>query len=119
MAGSGLFSSIERLLLQAERTIALIERCRPLNTRTELPRLVERWEAGEAAVPAFRYDAPPDLSETRRALEHVVALAAPAGWLGALYARRAIELDREAAIVESIGAPAFTAYAACRFPLDV
>jgi hypothetical protein len=115
---SGLFASMERLLLHAERTIALIDRCRPLNTRTELGRLVERWEAGDPAVPAWRYDAPPHLTDVRRALDQGASLAASAGYPGALYAGRAIELDREAALAESVGRPAFPVNAAVRFPRD-
>jgi hypothetical protein len=112
------FIAIERELLEAEPAIALIDRCRPLNTRTEIERLVEGWEAGEPATPSWRYRQAPRLVETRRALEHVVKAAEGQGFLGEQYAERARELDKEAAIAEAIGSPDVEAFAALRFPLD-
>jgi hypothetical protein len=109
---------MERDLLDAERAIALIDRCRPLNTRAELERLVERWGVGEAAAPAWRYRPSPCLAETRRALDRVAGTAEGLGWLGRHYAERARELDQEAAIVEAVGSTALAARAARRFPLD-
>jgi hypothetical protein len=110
---------MERLLGEAERTIALIDRCRPLNTRAELERLTALWASGEPAAPLFTYRQPPELSATREALEQAVVFGPELGRLGRLYAARAEELAREAAIVAALGTPAFAVFAAARFPIDV
>jgi hypothetical protein len=115
--GAGL-TPVDRLLLRAEREIALLDRVRPLNTRAELARVAERWQAGEEAVPELRYGAAPDLSGTRAELASVVDGLGDDPHFGTLYAERAFELDREAAVVEALGTPAFAARAAARYPLD-
>src|SRR5450432_504039 len=102
MSNGAALDRLERLLAAAERTIALIDRCRPLNTRTELERLESAWKSGVPATPAWSYKNVPDLSATRKALEHAVRFGAELGGLGALYAERAEELDREASIVEAL-----------------
>jgi hypothetical protein len=110
---------LERLLSEAERTVALIDRCRPLNTRAELARLEAGWTASSPVAPNFRYPPIPDLAETRRALDDVVVRGARLGPLGGLYAARAEELGREAAVLEALGTPSFADRAASRYPVDV
>src|ERR1043165_2092338 len=108
---------VDQLLLRAGRGIALIERCRPLNTRAELERLTERWEAGETAAPEFRYAPASDLAETRRALGGVAERGAREAGLGRLYAGRGLEPDHEAAIVEALGSLEFASRAARRYSI--
>ncbi len=118
MAEDAALNRLERLLSEAERTVALIDRCRPLNTRAELARLEESWAAHVPATPAFQYRPIPDLAETRRALDDVVAAGEGLGRLGLLYAARAQELAREAAALEALGGPSFESRAASRYPVD-
>ena len=119
MVDDAALNRLERLLAEAERTVALIDRCRPLNTRAELERIAASWDASGPVVPEFRYRPIPDLTDTRRALEGVVAAGTRLGSLGALYAARAEELGREAAALEALGTPSFAERAASRYPVDV
>src|SRR2546428_2088029 len=100
MPVSILFANVDRLLARAERLIALLERCRPVNAERETERVIEAWENGRAVAPQYRYTPPPDLSELLAPLESVVLRASSAGPLGELYAARAHELVREAQLVE-------------------
>jgi hypothetical protein len=109
---------MEVLLAEAERQIALIDRCRPLNTRAELDRLAACWEAADRATAVWTYRPAPDLSVTRRALEQAVRFGPELGPLGVLYAERATELDAEARIVEALGTPSLERLASERFPVD-
>jgi hypothetical protein len=119
MSENAALNRLERLLSEAERTVALIDRCRPLNTRAELTRLEASWVASAPAVPDFKYRPIPDLADTRRALDEVATLGARLGPLGGLYAARAEELGREAAVLAALGTPSFGERAACRYPVDV
>jgi hypothetical protein len=113
-----LFSRIDRLFACAERQIALLDRCRPVNAERETERVIEAWENGRDSVPEYRYAPPPDFSELLAPLE-MVALRAPcAGLLGELYGARASELVAEARVVEALGTPAFRDRARERFPAD-
>jgi hypothetical protein len=118
MSDVAAYGRMERLLAGAERAIALIDRCRPLNTRTELERLEGAWQGGVPARPAWSYASPPDLSGTRKALEHAVRFGTELGGLGLLYAGRAEELEREASIVEALATESFAARARSRYPID-
>ena len=119
MSDGAALARMERLLGEAERAIALIDRCRPLNTRAEFERIAQLWDAGEPTSPAWTYRPAPDLSETHAALEQVVRTGARLGSVGRLYAARAEELEREANIVEALGTDSFAACAAVRYPIDV
>jgi hypothetical protein len=112
------FSRIDRLFACAERQIALLDRCRPVNARPETERVIEGWENGRAAIPEYRYGPPPDLSEIIALLETVATSAATAGPLGELYGARALELVREAHVVEALSTVAFRERARRRFPVD-
>jgi len=109
--------ALDRFLQRAERAVALLDRCRPLNFRTESARLLGAWRAGEALAPEFRYASPPDLSELRARLL-LVARSLPKLGFGALYAERALELESEARTVEAIGRPEFRGRALIRFHLS-
>jgi hypothetical protein len=108
---------LDRLLGTAERSIALLERCRPRNACGELRRLLDRWSRGHPTAPAFRYAAPVDLSPVQMALETLAETADQAGPWGRLYAQRARELLHEASVVGAIDTPAFRQRAAHRFAL--
>jgi hypothetical protein len=59
------------------------------------------------------------LSALRSALEQVIEHADEVGAWGSLYAERARELDKEAALAEAIGSPAFAELARARFPAEL
>jgi hypothetical protein len=109
---------LDEVLLRAERTIALLDRCRARNHVAELDRLRRAWRAGRRLEPRFEYAPAPQLHATRAALEAALNRCQGAGPWGALYAARAVELDREAAVVEALGAAEFGARAAARFAVD-
>ena len=111
-------SELGRFLRRAERSVALLDRCRPLNGAAELERLREAWRAGRKPAAAFRYRTPPDLRDLRAGLDTVVTVCQPLGAWAALYAERAVELGLEAAAAEAVGTRAFGALAAARYPLD-
>jgi Microtubule-associated tyrosine carboxypeptidase len=111
-------SYVDRLFAGAERSIALIDRCRPVNAAKETERVMEAWDAGHVTAPSYRYALVPDLTPLSRALESVAADAPAAGPWGKLYAERAIELTSEVRVVESIGSTVFRERAAARFPAD-
>ncbi len=102
---------VEALLARAERSIALVDRCRPRDYAASLAALVGRWRLGEHVAPAWSYAPLPDLAALRAALESV-ELDGP---IGELYAARAAELALEAAAAAWIGSPAFGEHAARRF----
>jgi hypothetical protein len=112
------FARIDRLLACAERQIALLDRCRPLNAQSETERVIEAWENGRATTPEYRYGPPPDLSELMALLETVATSAATVGPVGELYGARALELLREARVVEALSTAAFRDRARERFPVD-
>lgn len=109
---------LDRLYVHAERVLATLERCQPLNAAAELSRLLEAQRRGITAIPAFRYAPPPRLDTLTGALEAAVSVAERAGPLGTLYAERARELCLEAELVGAIGTPCFAGLAARRFPVD-
>ena len=118
MSGSVALASVDRLFSHAERSTALLDRCRPANAVAETERVAALWDQGEPAVPAFRYLPRPDLAPLLTALEAVVDLGEGKGLWKALYGARALELFHEASIVDALETPAFAARAAERFPLN-
>jgi hypothetical protein len=106
--------ALEQFLLRAERTIALVERCRPLNADAEQRRLAAAWQAKREIAPVWIHGERPDLSALRTALASVVEGAATSGW-DQLYADRARELDVEAALVSHVGDPRLGELASQRF----
>jgi hypothetical protein len=106
---------LEQVLLAAERSIALVERCRPLDMESETTRLTAAWEQGEPLAPSWNYATPPDLSSLARSLLEVAEHAKSDDPWGTLYAERALELASEATLVEHIGSPELARIAAQRF----
>jgi hypothetical protein len=111
-------SDLERWLARAERSIALLERARPLNFASERARLLESWRSGRVTAPAFQYAPPPALSALRAALDAVIAGVESDDAWGSIYAGRAFELGLEARAAEAVGTPDFAERAAARFPDD-
>ena len=110
--------SLDRVLGHAERTVALLDRCRPLNAKSEAERLLGEWRAGRVARPAWVYALPGSLADVRTALDTIAERGVSAGAWGKLYAERAQELSLEAAAVEALGEPGFRSAAARRFPIE-
>lgn len=111
--------TIERGLARAERTIALIERCRPLDARAECARLAAAWNRGQELEAKWRFAPAVDLRSLREALEEIATRLE--NWEGvySLLSARALELAIEAELAERIGSNRFEAHAARRFPVDV
>jgi hypothetical protein len=107
-------AALSRCLLEAERTIATIERCQPQNYPSELDRMMSEWQRGECSAPRFSYARAPRLAELRKALQAVIALNESKGW-GAVLAARAAELEQEAQMVEALGSVPFRALARARY----
>jgi hypothetical protein len=101
-------------LLQAQQAVALLERCQPFNMQRERLRLQAAWRAGEAVGPDFDHPAPPSLRDVRAGLAKVVALSTCGSW-GEFLAERALEIIREAELVEALGTPGFLAAARRRY----
>lgn len=110
--------ALERILTQAERAVALLDRCRATNARSERERVLLDWRAGRRSAPELVYPDIPDLGEVRASLESIAETCALAGGWGRLYAERALELACEAAAVERIGRSDFRQRAAERYPVD-
>ncbi|MCC6898212.1 MAG: DUF1704 domain-containing protein [Polyangiaceae bacterium] len=113
-----LWRGIARGLTEAERRIALVERCRPLGLRAEQARLAAAWQRGEARAPRWELAPAPNLSELRALLEAVADRVELLGGVGGLYADRARELALEAQLAERIGTPEFAKLADRRFAVD-
>ena len=110
--------TIERGLARAERSIALIERCRPLGARTECARLAEAWKRGQELDPAWSFAPLVDLGGLRASLEAIATRTEKWEGVFPLLAARARELAIEAELAEQIGAHRFEVHAARRFPVD-
>lgn len=102
------------MVLLAERHIALLSRCRPVNWEQEHTRLWASWSAGREEVPAFRYAAVPDLAPVRAGLQRIES-ALPSGPFEPLYRARLAELELEAQLVEAVGTPRFVSLARQRY----
>lgn len=101
----------------AERSIALIDRCRPSNAASEARRTSELWAQQQPQNPAWIYPRPTDLGPLRADLAGVASRLDRNDAIEALYAARAEELELEARIVEAIGDARFAALARLRYPL--
>lgn len=108
---------LERLLGRAERAIALLERCRPLNVVHAQAEVQAAWQRDEPSAPDWQYASVPELSGLRAGLEGMVDKLAAAGPWGGLYAARAAELYTEAAAAEALDSGSFRELAALRFPV--
>jgi hypothetical protein len=109
--------TLDAVLERAERCIALLGRCRPLEASRERARLLSAARAGRAVEPRFRYaPAPAALPDCARALEAAARQAESHGDLGALYAARAEELLLEADLVAARGTVAMARLASRRYP---
>ncbi len=93
----------DRALYRAERGIALISRCRPLNAKSEQVRLMTAWQSGRCELPRWSYAKVPDLSELRRLLDEALQPLPADDPIAELYVQRATELELETRIVEAIG----------------
>ena len=111
--------SLDRLLAHAERTIAMTERCRPLNAVAEQRRVLAAWGGGVQIAPQWRYAPRARLDELLGALEAVATHGQSSGEWGRLYAERADELLLEGRIADALGTPEFSRLAAQRYPADV
>jgi len=116
---NGRFARLDALLGLAERSIALLDRCRPLNASTEAPRVSELWARKQPRNPAWIYAAPPDFRQLRTDLLGVASRLIGGDELDGLYAARAEELEREARISEAVGSADFWALARLRYPIPV
>lgn len=105
------------LLLRAETEIALLERVRPIGLAQEISHLIGAWRSGSPQLPRLRYRPAAKLGPLRQVLcelaDRVVHDSADGKWL----ARRAAELELEAALAETVATKAFIGAACERFPL--
>ncbi len=108
---------VERLLGRAERAIALLERCRPLNAVRAQAEVLAAWQRGQASAPDWQYASVPDLAALRAGLETMVDKLGQTGAWGSLYAARAAELYTEAAVAGALEDASFCELAALRFPV--
>lgn len=110
-------AKVAALLGLAERSIALIDRCRPLNAAIEARRTRELWARRQPANPAWIYAVPPDLGPLAAELASAAARLDRNDDVEALYAARADELELEARSAQAIGGPGFMALARQRYPV--
>ncbi|HEX2879290.1 MAG TPA: tyrosine/phenylalanine carboxypeptidase domain-containing protein, partial [Polyangiaceae bacterium] len=101
-------------LLQAQQTVALLQRCQPLNMRRELARLQRAFREGTQTTPRFEYARVPRLDGLRSELAAFAELASCGPW-GELLAERAAEIANEAALVQTLGTPSFVIAAHRRY----
>lgn len=102
-------------LRRAGAAIRIIASTTPRNLRAELSRLAEVWPRTGGEAPRFEHASPPDHAVTRRSLDALADKLDREGELGALYAAKARELEREAAMCEAAATPAFFAIARQRY----
>ena len=106
---------LEVLLSRAERSIALLERCRPLNYPAEREGLLAQLRRGNPRAPRFRYSGSSGAAQLSNGLATLADAARRGGAWGALYSERAWELHLEAALVAVVGTPRARALARARF----
>jgi hypothetical protein len=111
-----MWNAAAETLLEAEQTIALVGRASPVNAAEELLRFTRAYAAGDEHKLKSEARAPLDLSATRRALARLAERAITLGVYGTLHAERALELELEARLAESLDQPGFHVLAAERFP---
>ncbi len=109
-------SKVDALLGLAERSIALLDRARPLNSESEARRAQALYEQGQPSNPAWIYAYPPDLGGLRAELARVATQLEAGDGIARLYAERARELELEARVAEAIGSPGFSRLARQRYP---
>lgn len=95
-------AEVAAALLRAERYIALLTRCRPLNMEAEHQRLLGDWGAGVASEPAFRYAPTEEMSGLRGHLRAIERSLRNNPWRE-LYAARIAEMTLETKLVEAVG----------------
>lgn len=98
----------------AERQIALLSRCRPLNWDSELARLSSAWRVGNELTPQLAYAEPVRLSPLREWFAQLDPVLEQFAW-GALYRARLRELELEARMAEAIGSPQMAALSRQRY----
>jgi hypothetical protein len=101
-------------LLQAQQTVALLQRCQPLNMRRELARVQDAFREGKQTTPLFEYAPVPQLDGLLSELAAFADLASCGPW-GELLAERAVEITEEAALVAALGTPSFVRAAHRRY----
>ncbi len=106
---------IDAFLCIAERSIGLLDRCRPFGWAAAFAEFLQAHRRGCARAPTLDYGPPPNLGDLRGALESIADGLAGRGALAALYAARAHELALEAELAEHVGAPGFRRLAGLRF----
>jgi len=97
-------AEIAAALLRAERYIALLTRCRPVNMTAEGTRLLLDWRAGVVSEPAFFYSQPEEMSALRGHLRGLERSLRDNPWRE-LYVARIAELTLETQLVEAVGTP--------------
>jgi len=109
---------LARELKRCEAKVALLDRVRPLNFATELPRLSAAFRRGERLAPSFAYAPRAALGDLRGKLDELATALGGAGAVEQqLLGERAQELALEAALAEQVGEPEFARLAARRFAL--
>jgi hypothetical protein len=94
-----------------------LDRCRPLNQRTEALRVSELWARNQPQNPAWVYASPPDFRQLRVDLASVASGLACGDEVDRLYAARAEELELEARISEAVGSAESWALSRLRYPI--
>lgn len=108
---------VARRLQQIEKSVALLDRVRPLNLTREQARLTQALQAGERARPSFEYAPRAALGDVRRELSRLSTGLDRHDTEQRLLAERAEELELEASLAEHVGEPLFAELARKRFPL--
>jgi len=106
---------IDRVLLRAEREIALISRSRPRNAVAEQQRLLEQWRRGAPELPRWSYERVPEMEVIRRQICQCVEALDGDHPVVQLYVERARELELETRLVEAVGTKRLRPLAATRF----
>jgi hypothetical protein len=107
-------SRLAATFLAAERQIALLSRCRPLNWDSEWVRLASAWYAGQELAPRMEYAEPVCLAPLREWFEQLDAVLEQFAW-GSLYRARLGELELEARMAEAIGTSDMVALSSRRY----
>jgi hypothetical protein len=118
---------IERALLEAEKTLALVDSLSPVNFEAEVERLTSALKCGQVDAPAFRYESSKSrLTRAAEAEELILAVrraldTPPADIdreLSELLWQRAHELLLEVELLRSCDSPSVTELSAARFALS-
>jgi len=110
---------IGRLLVLAERSIALLGRVTPNNFRSECEALLTEWRSGHVRLPCFLYPTRTPLPSGLKSALKTLALGPPAAEIWqSLQQARAGELLLEAELAEAVGTPSFAGLAEQRYRSD-